>query len=87
MKFEKVREVFQDAIDSNMYYVGVLIHMEGFKENELIINQSGNFENKLAYYEKTYDENCIHKFSPTISIVDAMSTDYIDDFEYMFVDE
>jgi hypothetical protein len=44
--------------------------MEGFPEEEIIVNPPENVESKLAYYEKTYDENLQHKFSKGISIVD-----------------
>lgn len=87
MKLETLRKIFQDAIDTKMNYVGILVHMEGFNDNEVIINTRGNFKKKLEYYEKTYDENCIHKFSPTIGIVDVMSAEYFEDFEYLFEDD
>jgi len=75
--------VFDDA-NEGYQYVGVLIQMEGFPMPELIINENANFDKKLEYYKKTYDENCNHKFAKGIKIIDACCGDYLESLEIMF---
>ena len=67
-------------------YIGVLIQMEGFLKPELIINKNENFDSKLEYYKKTYDENCNHKFAKGIKIIGVESGDYMEDFEELMYD-
>ncbi|ODA09116.1 hypothetical protein [Paenibacillus polymyxa] len=49
-------------------FVGVRIKMDGFEDEEVIINGEKNFETKLEYYKNTYDQNLNHKFAKGISI-------------------
>lgn len=46
--------------------------MEGFKVDEVIINRAENFEEKLNYYKRTYNNNGTHKFAKGISISDIV---------------
>ncbi len=85
MKMIELEEIFEDAKE-NYYYVAVVIEMEGFPQPELIINTEDNFESKLEYYKKTYDENCNHKFAKGISIVGAECSDYMEDLEALLDD-
>lgn len=68
LKMEHLVNTFHAAKDSGARFVAIVIQMEGFQEDEIIVNPSENFESKLAYYQKTYDENLQHKFAPGISI-------------------
>ncbi|MNW60619.1 hypothetical protein D3C74_386220 [compost metagenome] len=52
----------------NGIFVGVRIKMDGFEDEEVIINGENNFKTKLEYYKNTYDENLNHKFTKGISI-------------------
>jgi hypothetical protein len=62
-------DCFGKATVEEANYVGVLIKMPGFEKDEIIINSKENFAGKMAYYNKTYDENLEHKHAPGIAIV------------------
>lgn len=73
--------------DFNGYrFFGILVEMDGFPKSEVIINEQENFQDKLEYYLKTYDENLNHKFAKGIRIVgyafamnfDELQADLID---------
>ena len=77
-----LENIFDYAVSNEDSYIGVLIQMEGFEAPELIINRKVNFNSKLEYYKKTYDENCNHKFANGIKIIDADCSDYMDNLGY-----
>lgn len=53
----------------------LFITIPGCEKAELIINQRENFEYKLDYYSRTYNDNLEHKFAPGIKIVGATVLD------------
>ena len=73
-----LENIFDYAVSNRDLYIGVLIQMEGFETPELIINNRANFDSKLEYYKKIYDENCNHKFAKGIKIIDADCSDCMD---------
>lgn len=73
-----LEKCFNVALTCDYAYVAVVVRMEGFSDNEVIINSHENISSKLSYYKSTYDENLNHKFSKGISIV---SFTYGDTFE------
>lgn len=71
LTFTALRESFERDLKSapeDTAYV-ILVQMEGFPENEKIVNPKANIKAKLEYWSKTYDENLNHRFSPGIKIV------------------
>lgn len=66
---QNLKICFEAAIGKAANYVGVLVEMDGFETPEVIVNCQENIEQKLAYYENTYDENLQHKFAPGIRII------------------
>lgn len=72
---------FNRAKELGEKYVAVLISMEGFPSNEVIINDNENIDTKLAYYQKTYDEDLNHKFAKGIKIVGFTFGNSFDDIE------
>ncbi|MGB8452759.1 MAG: hypothetical protein WCD89_10530 [Anaerocolumna sp.] len=74
-KKKQLIEIFADAIAVNNDYIAVAVESVGNEENEVIINPSCNFENKLEYYRKAYDENLVLKTFSGIRIVGAYSFD------------
>lgn len=62
-------------------YFAVVIRMDGFEDDEVIINTLYNSGDKLAYYKKVYDENLEHKFSDGIKIVGFAYGDTFDEIE------
>lgn len=72
---------FNAAKQVGAKFVGILVRMEGFPKDEVIINEHPNFDSKLAYYQKTYDENLQHRFAKGISIVAFTYGETFDDIE------
>lgn len=77
-------ECFQRAAELNKKYIGVLIHMEGFPGNELIINKSENFNLKLDYYKSVYNDHLKHRRAKGISIVGVAFGDTLNEIEKLF---
>lgn len=69
------------------HYVAVVIQMDGFPANEVIINHPENIDTKLAYYKKTYADNCEHKFVGGIKISDALSGSTFQSIQNQLEDE
>ena len=62
-------DCFQEAVDKDANYIGVLISMPGFEKPELIINPYDNFESKLEYYLRAYNEDLTLKTFNQIKII------------------
>ncbi len=67
-------------------YVGVLIEMEGFETPELIINKRPNFDSKLAYYKKAYNEDLTLKTFNGIKIIDCLCGNNLNMMQTLFND-
>lgn len=72
---DALTETFERAIRENHEVVGVRIEMDGFPEDEIIINPIVNAEDKLKYYQDTYDGSLHHKYADAIRIVGWASGD------------
>jgi len=57
------------ALEKEMPYIGVKIQMQGFEQPEVIINPFENFETKLAYYQKAYNDDLTLKTFNGIKII------------------
>ena len=64
-----LEKCFNTATNQGKKFVGVLIEMQGFPKPEIIINESANFESKLAYYKKAYNEDLTLKAFNGIKII------------------
>lgn len=69
MKLENLVKCFNTAKEENYKYVGVAIVNEEYDGVEIIINSSENFDNKLDYYLKAYDDNLTLKAYNKIKIL------------------
>ena len=69
VNLNKLEKCFEVAKETNQNFIGVLIQMQGFEKPELIINQSENFDTKLAYYKKAYNEDLTLKTFNGIKII------------------
>jgi hypothetical protein len=69
LNHENLKNVFEAAKHHNAKYVGMLIEMPGIPKPEIIINESENFDSKLEYYLKTYDNELNHEYSRGVRIV------------------
>ena len=75
MSREELKAVFARAKEENTdVYVAVTI--PGQDDVEYIVNKNKSLDNKLEYYCKAYDENCIHSMNDRIKIVDAGCIDF-----------
>ena len=69
MTIDNLERCFNKAKFMEIKYVGVKIAMEGFTKPEIIINESENFDSKLAYYKKAYNEDLTLKAFNGIRII------------------
>lgn len=84
VSINKLEKCFTVAKETNQKFVGVLIQMQGFEKPELIINENENFESKLAYYKKAYNEDLTLKTFNGIKIVGyAFGTSLNDIYDYL----
>lgn len=60
---------FYQANQLDKNYVAVKVQMEGFLKPEIIINENANFNSKLEYYKKAYNEDLTLKSFNGIKIV------------------
>lgn len=72
---------FETAIKLSYTYVAVKIDIVGFEKPEIVINSKENFEDKLNYYKKAYDENLMLVNNPNIRIIGFAAADTFEDLE------
>ena len=57
--------------------IKVFNNAEELKDDvEYIVNKNKSLKNKLEYYCKAYDENCVHAMNDKIKIVNAGCIDF-----------
>lgn len=75
MSREELKQVFKQAKDNHTdIYVAVTI--PGQDDVEYIVNKNHSLDNKLQYYCKAYDENCVHCMNDKIRITKAGLIDF-----------
>lgn len=75
MSREELKTIFKQAKESKLdVYVAVTI--PGQDDVEYIVNKNKSLDNKLEYYCKAYDENCVHCMNDRIHIVKAGTIDF-----------
>lgn len=82
---ESLEKCFYDASQAEEEYVGVKIEMQGFPEPEIIIDKNSNFDEKLAYYKKAYNEDLTLKTSNGIKIIGFASGNSFAEIAYELV--
>lgn len=70
-RMQELENIFMKAKEKD-HYVAIVVQMDGFPANEVIINHPANIDKKLAYYKKIYADNGENKFAP-VKIIDALS--------------
>ncbi|RII34318.1 hypothetical protein D2A34_14320 [Clostridium chromiireducens] len=84
INLSKLENCFKVAKETNQKFIGVLIQMKGFKKSELIINERENFDNKLVYYKRAYNEDLTLKTFNEIKIIGYAFGENIQDiYEYL----
>ena len=81
LTMDNLRNCFNSAKELKYNYVAVKIDMQGFEKPEVIINEKANFDKKLEYYEKAYDDNLVLKSFNGIRIVGFTFADVYEDIE------
>lgn len=77
-KLDDLIVLFDSAKELEVKYIGVAVDTEGLEKPEVIITPIENFDKKLEFYKKTYDNDLNHKFSKDkIRIIEFV---YGDDF-------
>lgn len=75
MTREELKKIFAQAKESKLdVYVAVTI--PGQDDVEYIVNKNKSLDNKLEYYCKAYDEDCVHCMNNQIRIVKAGWIDF-----------
>ncbi|MBU3186528.1 hypothetical protein [Clostridium estertheticum] len=75
---------FENAVNTNALFVGVKISTRGSIADEVIINPRDNFNDKLNYYRKSYDEDLVLKTYSGIKIIGLTFGNSYDDIECDF---
>lgn len=75
MKREELIEKFNEALE-NKNDICVAVTIPNQNELEYIINKYNSIKNKLDYYCKAYDENCVHCMNDKIIIKEVFSIDF-----------
>ena len=68
-KKEQMLTFFREMCQEDGEYFSVLVETRGSKGLELILNPFSNLEEKIAYYDKAYDDNLVLKSYDGIKIV------------------
>ena len=86
MTKEKFRQIVDEGVRRNSAFMVVKIETEGNPGPEIIINPSVNFNQKIKYYDKTYNDNMeLVKAKETgkiIRITDALMTSNLSDLSW-----
>lgn len=56
--------------------IAVEVTIPGQEPTEVIINRYENLDNKLEFYKKAYDENCVHCMNKEVKIVNAWCVNF-----------
>lgn len=82
-----LERIIKLAIDVDAKFIGVLIQMDGFAKEEIIINPIENAYDKFQYYFKTYGFDLVHKHSDGIRIIGATFGDDFQMIQYELLGE
>ncbi len=69
LTMKDLEKCFETAKENNRPFVGVAIAMQGFPKPEVIINPEANYDEKLDYYKKAYNDDLTLKTFNGIRIV------------------
>ena len=85
LKLEHLIKCFDNATTVDANYIAVLIEMKGSNKPEVIIICRENFNSKLEYYKKAYNEDLTLKACTDIKIVNFVFSNCFDDIEGMLL--
>lgn len=86
MRKTDFNDVVNDGVARGRQYIAVKIITEGNPAPEIIINPSENFDQKIAYYNKAYDDNMelisAKEKGKSIRIEDVLITSNLNDLSW-----
>lgn len=86
MRKAEFNEIVQDGINRGRAFMAVKIRTEGNAGTEIIINGSENFNQKLAYYDKAYNDDMelikAKEAGKLITIEDVIVTSNLNDLSW-----
>jgi hypothetical protein len=82
LTMENLENCFNAAKKLDKNFVGVVLTLPNAPGEEVIINGKENFDEKLKYYQSTYDENLNHKHVPNLKIVGFTFGNTFDHIQY-----
>lgn len=80
MKRENLISVFDTAKLTKMD-IAVEVTIPGQETTEVIVNRYENLDNKLKFYTKVYDENCVHCMNKEVKIVNVWCVNFFDMYD------
>lgn len=79
-------EIVEDGRKRGRYYMAVRIQTEGNPGAEVIVNPSDNYEAKVAYYNKAYNDDleliAAKASGKLIKITDVLMTNNLNDLNW-----
>ena len=86
MKKETFKKYVQEGLERKKDFMVVKIATEGNPASEIIINPSANFEQKISYYEKAYNDDMelitAKESGKIIKITDVLLTSNLNDLSW-----
>ena len=80
MKKENLISIF-DTAKLCKNDIAVEVTIPGQETTEVIVNRYENLDNKLEFYKKAYDENCVHCMNKDVKIVDAWCVNFFNMYD------
>ena len=87
LRIQNLEDCFNSAKRLGYNYVAVKVDMQGFEKPEIIINSKENFDEKLDYYKKAYDNDLILRSYGGIRIIGFTYGNTFESIEEDLVDE
>lgn len=86
MSKEKFKQIIDEGITRRRSFLVVKIMTEGNPAPEIIINPAENFDQKIRYYDKAYNENMelikAKESGKLIKITDVLMTSNLNDLSW-----
>lgn len=86
MTKQKFNQIVNEGISRNRNFMVVKIETEGNPGPEIIINPAENFDQKIKYYDKAYNDNMelikAKEAGKLIKITDALMTSNLNDLSW-----
>ncbi len=80
MKKENLISIFDTAKETKMD-IAIEVTIPGQNTTEVIVNRYENLDNKLEFYKKAYDDDCVHCMNKEVRIVDAWCVNFFEMYD------